>query len=316
MKKQILAIAVAGAFAVPAIASADTTLFGQFKYEVGFMDDGDDRNMVHSKRGTRLGIDVKEDLGNGLTATARFQGNFGGSPNEPLPTQRWGLTENAWVGLTGDFGRLRIGRADTAVKEASKGFRAFSDTLADGGITMPANWWRAEGIHYNSPSFGGTTIGVTIAPDGDKSNAYYALNVQYNQGPIRVTAAVEDFSDGTPGIPAGNLFVDGIREDETNYQVGARYSFGPGNVGVLYQAINDGDTDVITVPFNFGVTSNVDLRAAVQHVDPDNGDSHTNVAVGAIYKFSNRSDVWVNVWEDDANDNTDVQFAVGMRHSF
>ena len=323
MKKQILAIAVAGAFAVPAIASADTTLFGQFKYEVGFIDDGSDRNMTHATTGTRLGIDVKEDLGNGLTATARFQGNLN-QVNGGLGGQKWGTNENAWVGLTGDFGRLRIGRADTAVKEASKGFRAFSDTLADrsipgvqgNNVSRPANWWRAEGIHYNSPSFGGTTIGVTIAPDGDKSNAYYALNVQYNQGPIRVTAAVEDFSDGTPGIPAGNLFVDGNREDETNYQVGARYSFGPGNVGVLDQAINDGDTDVITVPFNFGVTSNVDLRAAVQHFDPDNGDSHTNVAVGAIYKFSNRTDVWANIWEDDMNDDTDVQFAVGMRHSF
>lgn len=315
MKKQILAVAVAGAFMVPAIGSADTTLFGQFKYEVGFIDDGNDRNMTHSSRGTRLGVDVKEDLGNGLTATARFQGNFN-QVNDGQGEQEWGTSENAWVGLTGDFGRLRLGRADTAVKEASKGFRAFTDTLADSGITRPANWSRAEGIHYNSPSFGGTTIGLTVEPNGTKSDAYYAVNVQYNQGPLRVTAAVEDLPDtGTYGdVHEGG----GVRKgsDETNYQVGARYSFGPGNVGVLYQAIGDGDNDVITVPFNFDVTQNVALRAAVQHRSPDVGDSHTNVAVGGIYKFSDRTDAWVNVWEDDRDDATDVQMAVGLRHAF
>jgi hypothetical protein len=39
MNKKIVALAVAAAFAVPVAASAQTTLFGQFKYEVGYIDD-------------------------------------------------------------------------------------------------------------------------------------------------------------------------------------------------------------------------------------------------------------------------------------
>ncbi|WP_019569036.1 porin [Thioalkalivibrio sp. ALE11] len=317
MQKKILAMAVAGAFAAaPALASADdsVSLFGQFKYEVGFIDDGSDRNFVHSSRGTRLGVDVQNDLGGGLTATARFQGNFN-QVNGVQGNQDWGTSENAWVGLTGDFGRLRVGRADSAVKEASKGFRNFTDTLADGGISRPYGWNRAEGIHYNSPSFGGTTIGVTVEPNGAETDAYYALNVQYDQGPIRVTAAIEDSAD-TGVYAAANGGPGVIGADETNYQVGGLFDFGPGNVGLLYQARNDGDDDVFTVPFNFGVTSNVNIRAAVQHVDPDVGDDWTNIAVGAQYNFNNRTEAWVNLWEDDSFDASGVQGAVGLRHSF
>jgi hypothetical protein len=40
MNKKIVALAVAAAFAVPVAASAQTTLFGQFKYEVGYIDGG------------------------------------------------------------------------------------------------------------------------------------------------------------------------------------------------------------------------------------------------------------------------------------
>jgi hypothetical protein len=38
MNKKIVALAVAAAFAVPVAASAQTTLFGQFKYEVGYIE--------------------------------------------------------------------------------------------------------------------------------------------------------------------------------------------------------------------------------------------------------------------------------------
>ena len=77
MKKQILAVAIAGAVAgVPAIAAADVTLFGQFKYEVGLIEDvAGDENLHHSYRGTRIGVKGSEDLGGGLEAIFQMRGN-------------------------------------------------------------------------------------------------------------------------------------------------------------------------------------------------------------------------------------------------
>jgi predicted porin len=116
-----------------------------------------------------------------------------------------------------------------------------------------------------------------------------------------------------------------VDSDESNYQVGAKWSFGQGDVGLLYQAVDDGDVDVFVVPANFKVTPNVNLRAAVLYADPDDGDSFTNYGIGAQYMFSNRTEAFVNVWADDeigltsATPNTadeSTHFGFGLRHSF
>ena len=344
MNKKIVALAVAAAFAIPAAASAQTTLFGQFKYEVGFIDDGNDSNLVHSSRGTRLGIRGAEDLGGGLQGIYRFQSGFA-NVNQGLTSTSFNLDEEAWVGLQGGFGRLLVGRSDTAVKNASKPFRAFTDTLAD-TQNRPFGFQRAEGIHYTTPNFGGATVGLTIEPNGNETDVYYAANVIYNQGPLFVSAAVE----GTPSDPAAVVpitetqIVNGelqevvvgeravatyavgeIGVDETNWQIGVSWDFGPGDIGVLYQARNDGDDDVITIPVNYKVLPNVNLRAAVQYVDLDGGDDFTSFAVGAQYMLSGRTELFANIWDDDwvgatrggnVNASDDTHFGVGVRHSF
>ncbi|AHF00188.1 porin [Thioalkalivibrio paradoxus] len=317
MHKKLLAVAVAAFVAAPAIATADTTLFGQFKYEVGAIDDGDDRNLVHSTIGSRLGVRGAEDLGGGMQAIFRLQGNFNGV-NQSLATQSFDLNEEAWVGLQGDFGRVLLGRSDTAMKLASLPFRAFTDTLADGN-NRPASWGRAEGVHYTTPSFNGLTVSATVEPNGNKTRSYYSLNAIYNQGPIFVSIAAED-------APSTGLFQGGgkqIVDGNTNWQIGGSYDFGAGTVGLLYQDIDD-IADVVTLPVTFNVTPQVSLRAAVQYRDFDNGpvDDLTNFAVGASYHFSNRTELFANVWYDDEISSTangaaeETQLGIGLRHSF
>ncbi|AGA32681.1 putative porin signal peptide protein [Thioalkalivibrio nitratireducens DSM 14787] len=317
MNKKLLAVAVAAFVAAPAIATADTTLFGQVKYEVGAIEDGNDRNLVHSTEGTRLGVRGAEDLGGGMQGIFRLQGNFGGK-NTSFANQNYSMNEEAWVGLQGDFGRVLLGRSDSAMKLASLPFRAFTDTLADLN-NRPFSWGRAEGVHYTTPSFNGLTVSATVEPMGVKAKSYYALNAIYKQGPIFVSAAVEDanslglFQGGGKQIVPGN----------TNWQIGGSYDFGAGTVGLLYQDIDD-IADVVTLPVTFKVTPQVSLRAAVQYRDFDNGpvDDLTNFAVGASYHFSNRTEVFANVWYDDEVSSTfggaeeETQLGIGLRHSF
>jgi predicted porin len=107
MNKKIVALAVAAAFAVPVAASAQTTLFGQVKYEVGYIDSNNaalgldsDSSFVHSYKGTRLGVRGSEDLGGGTSAIYRFQAGFGGV-NDPMQNNTFRLSEENWVGLRG-----------------------------------------------------------------------------------------------------------------------------------------------------------------------------------------------------------------------
>jgi predicted porin len=326
MNKKLLAIAVAAFVAAPAIASAQTTLFGQVKYEVGYIDvitdpvTGDsDNSFVHSTKGTRLGVHGSEDLGGGLQGIFRFQGGLGGV-NRTMSATTWSMNEENWVGLRGGFGTLQLGRSDTAMKKTGGNhFRAFTDTLAEPSL-WPDRTGRADGIHYSTPNIAGFTGYLTLEPNGVETDTYWAVGGAFSFGQFLITAAYEDGPD-TPSYTAG-------ARDQSNWQVGAKWNFGQGDLGVLYQAVNDGDDDVILVPVNFKVTPNVNLRAAAKYVDPDVGSDFTNYGIGAQYMFSKRTEAFVNAWVDDAERQTlpqtgtsqisddSAQFGVGLRHSF
>ncbi len=321
MNKKLLAVAVAAFVAAPAIATADTTLFGQFKYEVGYIDDGNDSNLVHSSIGSRLGVRGSEDLGGGLKAIFRFTSNFSrtSADGSKLSGTSFKLNEDNYVGLQGGFGQIALGRKNTAVKLASAPFRNFEDVLADGN-NRPRGWQRADGIHYTTPSFGGLTIGATIEPNGVETDSYWALNAIYKAGPLFVSAAVEGSPDDNPTYAVGDIGVD-----QTNWQLGASYNWDPITIGLLYQlreeSFGGDDLDVWTLPISFKVTPNVNLRAAVQHNDPENGDDWTNYALGVQYNFSKRTELFANVWDDDIAGVTpggadETHFGVGLRHSF
>ena len=341
MNKKIVALAVAAAFAIPAAASAQTTLFGQFKYEVGAIENLEgDRGAVHSSIGTRLGVRGAEDLGGGMQAIYRFQGNFN-NVNTSLGGTTYGMNEEAWVGLQGGFGRVLLGRSDTAFKQANIPFRAFSDTLADLS-TRPASFGRAEGVHYVTPSFGGFTVAATVEPNGAEFDSYWSLAGIYRQGPLFVSAAVEgapDTSDFYPNEGLNTTLYQGggkaVVADGTNWQVGASYTWNDLTFGVLYQDIDD-VAEWITIPVSYAVTPNITLRAAAQYRDPeaDGADDGTNFGLGAQYNFSSRTELFANVWADDFTANETpaeggpvtpgalggaadkTHFGVGLRHSF
>ena len=324
MNKKLLAIAVAAFVAAPAIATAQTTLFGQVKYEVGYIDsvvgEGTDAGFVHSSKGTRLGVRGSEDLGGGMSAIYRFQGGMT-SVNRPMSGNAFQTNEENWVGLRGGFGTLLLGRSDTAFKKAAVPFRAFTDTLAEPSLNL-ANFGRDDGIHYSSPSIaGGLNLYLTIAPNGDGTDAYFAVAGVYSAGPFLVSAAYET-------SPEAGSYSAPIGDDESNYSLGAKWNFGQGDVGLIWQAVGDGDDNVFTLPVNFKVTPNVNLRAAAQYVDLDSGDDWTNFGIGAQYMFSSRTEAFVNIWVDDEVGQTlpqggtaqvsadSTQFGFGLRHSF
>ena len=365
MQKKILAMAVAGAFAAaPALASADdsVTLFGQVKYEVGAVDgasaaDGGstNRDMVHSGVGTRIGVRGSEDLGGGITGLFRIQGNLAGQGNlfNDPNTGAFDFNEEVWVGIDGNFGQVRLGQSDSAMKNAMKPFRAFTDTLAD-SATRPGrvavagqttdSWTRQDGIHYQSPDFAGFTFGATLNPTGAETDAYYSLNAIYEMGPMQFSGAYETQTSTSDGY--GDLDNVRMHQDIDSWHAGFSFDFGQGDVGVKYH-LWDGDSgapgmfddnklEQVVVPANFRVTDQINLRAAIQYNSWDDGEtlvdeesSWTNVAFGAQYHFSNRTEAFVNIWNDGvsgvtatnggaglglSDDGTHV--GVGLRHSF
>ena len=87
MKKKLIALAAAGALAAPVVASAqgtNVTLFGRAQAEYSLVDFASQPSqgaLQDNSRSSRWGLQVTEDLGNGLKANA---GNIEKHKTHPL----------------------------------------------------------------------------------------------------------------------------------------------------------------------------------------------------------------------------------------
>ncbi|MFN4262503.1 MAG: porin [Thioalkalivibrionaceae bacterium] len=296
MKKQLLASSIAALVAAaPLVASAETTLYGNFQYEIGFLDDGDDRLVTQSYGDTYVGITGGEDLGGG--ASAFFTVEMDVIPN--------GGTETSILiaGLEGGFGSLTVGLDDNAFGLNYDHFDIFDGLAADS--LEPLSEGSVSGLLYTTPSFGGFQAMLSVMNDdlsGANKDYDVSLGLMYELGPVLLNAGLE--------------YIDG--EDATNYQVGAMYAAGDLSVGLLYQSF-DKIADVFIAPltYDFG---RVGLKAAVRYIDFDGGSDATEFGLEAAYNFSGRTAAFASVFTEDKNRTLAgkdlTQFTVGVRHAF
>lgn len=208
MNKKIAAVAVAGLFAAPvaALAQSSVTISGVFKggfenikmsnYQTGVAGgraagSGKDSQYGVVDDSSRIIFNVREDLGGGLAAIGqldmRFAPDVGGGP---------AANGNTHVGLQSkSWGRIFIGRQDvhyfnTSSNQASKANSLRSDpvsilayagaigakgTAVNGGTAIAGGTRTANIIHYTTPNWSGFTGIIAyssnpIAQDGDVGN--------------------------------------------------------------------------------------------------------------------------------------------------
>ncbi|QVQ28381.1 porin [Achromobacter deleyi] len=160
--------------------------------------------------GSRWGLRGSEDLGNGLRAN--FQLESGILANNGKSAQGGRLFGRAaWVGVSGGFGDLRLGRQTSASSATLADFDAFlASYLITGAQTalLPYNANRADNtVAYWSPSAGGLRAGADVSLDYDggggfqtaSTNKLYSAALIYEQPGFAVTATYEGarWADGT-----------------------------------------------------------------------------------------------------------------------
>lgn len=260
MKKSLIALAVAGAFAAPAFASsANVDFYGKFRVSVDHINNGIGWQM--NDETSRIGFKGAEDLGGGLKAIYQYETGFnagtgsniggttavtstgytGTSASGGLGSQR-----NTFVGLAGDFGTALVGRSDTPYKMVGSA-DLFGDTLADaqntGGFCIICEDLRvANAIAYVSPTFSGVTlIGAVITGTGTAGTATtQSVNslvdasswaVTYANGPLSLGAGYE-----TLGHLIGNA--TGAASQKA-YKLNAGYTIDSLKLGATYEKIKD-----------------------------------------------------------------------------
>src|ERR1700730_16325238 len=119
MKKTLLALAVLGAFAGAASAQTNVTVYGIVDAGVQYKNDGNPAGKTLSlqsgiQNGSRLGFKGTEDLGGGLSAIFTFENGFNVDDGTLGQGNRL-FGRQAWVGLNGGFGTVKLGRQQTAL---------------------------------------------------------------------------------------------------------------------------------------------------------------------------------------------------------
>jgi len=270
MKKSLIALAVAGAFAAPAFAaSSNVDIYGKMRVSLDHVDvTNTSSNWTLNDRVSRIGFKGSEDLGGGMKAVwqiengVQFDGAAGALGGLGL--------RNTFVGLSSGFGTVLAGRHDTPYKLAGSA-DLFGDTAADsqsgssiigydiggnglGGFDIRAG----NAIAYVSPTFSGFHVAAAIVP-GETSRANnapagtpiangladaWSLAAVYANGPLSVTAGYEKHTtDLANAILGTTLFNQG---SESAFKLNGSYTFGDFKLGATYEDQSSFDLNTLT----------------------------------------------------------------------
>jgi predicted porin len=228
MNKKLVALAVAGAFALPLAAQAQTanvTLYGRLNLDLEFVNgkqaDGSNPTVNRvSSNSSRLGVRGTESLGGGLNAIFQIESSINGETGGGNLGGR-----ETFVGLQGSWGKATLGKFLMPLDDLHPIFGnvptlttsilSTADLWAQGTLSKGAGGFDARtgnNIRYDSPSFSGFTAAIqystrdssgaadavaSVAGDnGDHTSELRHANVIggnliYNNGPLTAGLAFE-----------------------------------------------------------------------------------------------------------------------------
>ncbi|HEY0720040.1 MAG TPA: porin [Gammaproteobacteria bacterium] len=326
MKKNMIALAVAGALVAP-VAMAEVTVSGGLQAElVQIGGDGGQPNglyaadgfEVNSENGGNYGFlkfSASEDLGGGLKALAMYNMNTNVGDSD-----RAGFsTRDAYVGLSGSLGTVLAGSLSTPYKSSTVNYDPFLMTSfqARGNYGMSGlhNGYVSNALAYAN-SFAGGMVKVVAAlvldeaqkneADGvtkaDKTVGQHAKSFSVNIDPVKGLDIAIAYIDATD-FGNANVDVPGTTAlDATAIKVGAKYSASAFAVGGQVEMLDKGLT-------NSGDSGNVVYLTGTFNINEANSIS---VAIGSMDANVNSTAAEIAAGTDGAAAYT----ALGFQHSF
>lgn len=321
MRKHFSCIAC---LALPAIGWAQSAVSVGGLLDTGVFRDFDRVNKVGTIQRSNVAISGVEDLGGGLKAVFRLStrleldtGASEGAGFKPF----W--HDESTVGLQGGWGKIRLGRALTAMwaqdwkfdpwanfnRIASPAWQQWhyltpSDPLGNNGT---AEYGRLNnGIFYDSPTMGGFTLRLSGSPERQRNlgatGRPYSAVLEYGQGPVAAMAAFERNSFG----------------DQDTF-VAAKYSFGAAAIMAAHDYSRTTGNTSKSRSTTLGATyqmGQATLKAGYGQ-QRLNADTNRFLSAGADYALSRRTTLYASLGHrKDARQASRTAFGVGMAHAF
>jgi predicted porin len=337
MKKSLMALACASAFAGSANAQSLTT-YGivdmGFVAESGGTAGSLDKITSGAQSGTRLGFKGTEDLGSNMkalfvleTGIAADKGGFN-QANTAFARQ-------SFVGLQSDAGTLTLGRQYTPYFLT---LNAVADPFASGLAGNAQNLIPHTGIRmdnavkYASPIFSGVSAEVAYGfgestAGVDKAGRNVGGSIGYSDRALNVRVAYHRANDSSAGTT-----------DDTSTMLAANYNF---EVAKVFAAYSDNDQKIGTSAF--GKSRDYLIGVAVpfgnhtfiaSYINKDNRSASnldaSQFGLGYTYALSKRTNLYVawatidnkrggltyKVGNNSETGSGDTAFNLGIRHTF
>jgi predicted porin len=328
MKKSLIALAVLASSGA-AMAQSSVTLYGWIDTYLAntTVDNGVTSTSTTSMNtgavnGNRWGLKGSEDLGGGLMANFQLEQGFTVDDGAPASTRQF--HRQAWIGFSGGFGAVKMGRVYTAYDDVN----GVGNPVFDSAMSPTANVYKSNGyssridngLRYESPAMSGfsATLSANMSEGVTTATTAQAIKVAYSAGPLSAAFGYQTEGSGTTAA------------DKKFTRLGAAYNMGALTVkGNLGQAANMGNVDGAdaadyTIGVDYSVSSALTVAAGYAHSD-DNakaGDAtRSGFAVGAKYTLSKRTFVYggYNTATTEKAATPDAKtsmFAVGINHNF
>lgn len=343
MKKSLLAVAVAAALPAAAFAQSNVTLSGFVKTGIAYTkyDNGTGAFAANNDSGTSLDdgssrfiISGSDDLGNGMKGIFMIDTRF--RPDTSGGTLASG---NAFAGVAGSFGSIRLGRMDQYYTLGTDEHGGRATALQHSSISLLSyvGSWSAERtiangsrtpnlVRYDLPAIGGffggagySFNGIGAASDdgtlGDNAKgSAWTIDLGWRGGPITAGAgywnAENDVNTPTAGLAAKAL-------KHTSWRVYGSYDFGMFKVGLTYdesKVEQAGLPDAKRGAWSLPVTAKLGPGTLLfTYTEADDLDNTNNTgakmySIGYDYPLSKRTSVGVSY--ADINNDTNASYAM------
>ena len=263
-----------------------------------------------------IGFKGSEDLGNGLKANFVLESGFDLSTGAQ---ERDGTTfsRNAYVGLSGKFGSLKIGQISSFSRDLFKQFDAFGGELwgasAGWGQFNTHGRFQSNSIAYTN-EVGPLSYGVShqvsgVADGGLTDGSVTSFSGGYHQGAIALGMVYTQ--DKRTLISTAKTTQIGASIDT---RVGKAYAMYENGKDTIYA---DDAKDAFSIGFKAPVSPAAALLVSIGDKEDADGTKHSLFAIGGEYNLSKRTSLYTSFTKDDVKASSDMQaFAAGLTHKF
>lgn len=316
MKKSLIALAAVAASGA-AMAQSSVTLYGVVDTSVGYVKGAESvSGLLNSGAATsRLGFRGVEDLGNGLKAEFVLEGEV--QPDDGT-AGGFNFKRQSTVGLAGEFGQVRLGRALTASYNAVSRYDVFGTVGLGSTLAWKEGYQNRSNnmISYISPKFAGFGVGIDYG-FGEKSEnrdgRYWGIGATYDNGPLSIglgydqsnnvemKAASTTYSVDTSTTPPSVVAttVPAEEDDLKTWQLGASYDFAVVKLAGFYKETKykdsvSGANNGKLKSWNLGLSAPVGAAGVVKaaynnYKDSDSSAKAQQFSLGYVHSLSKRT---------------------------